>query len=82
MSSTKRLFWSGFALAITGFLYYKFNYASTFPAFLPKSPWLGGFTNFFKLNPDFAQDIFKTYLGLGTGAVFVVFLLALWGLKK
>lgn len=78
----KKIFWAGLATFITGFLYFKMNYKSTFPRALPESPWISGVTRFFHMNPDFASDIFSKYLGLGVGAMFVIFLLAIWGLKK
>ena len=78
----KKLFWVGFATLFTGFMYYKINYASKFPSFLPASPWISGFIRFFNMNPNFANDILKTYLGLAVGSLFVIFILTCWNLKK
>lgn len=78
----KRVFWTGFATLITGFLYYKINYAGNFPGFLPPSPWIGGFTRVLHINPEFAQSLFKNWFGLGLGTIFVIFILSVWGLKK
>lgn len=79
--ASKKLFWIGFAFVIMGFFYYKMNYESGPLLFLPASPWIGGFISFFHMNPEFAKDLFKTYLGLAVGSIFAAFVLTIWKLK-